>query len=86
MANHKSAKKRTRQTIVKNERNTTKRSTVKSTVKAIRSAITEGNKESASVLLVKAQKLIARLAKHGIIKSNTAARKTSRLATQINKI
>jgi small subunit ribosomal protein S20 len=86
MANHKSAKKRTRQNIVRNERNTVKRSLVKNATKKVRAAISEGNKQAASELLVNAQRLLARLAKSGVIKGNTAARKTSRLAGQINNI
>jgi small subunit ribosomal protein S20 len=86
VANHKSAKKRTRQTIVKNARNTVKRTLAKNAIKKVRTAIEEGNKENASALLVSAQKVLSRLAKHGIIKNNTAARKTSRLANQINNI
>lgn len=86
MANHKSAKKRSRQTIVRNARNTAKKSAVKSAVKNVRNAIAEGNKETASTLLVRTQKLLARLAKTGVIKGNAAARRTSRLASQINKL
>ncbi len=86
MANHKSAKKRARQTEVRSARNTAQRSAVKSAIKNTRNAITEGNKELASKLLLSTQKLLDRLAKKGIIKSNTAARRTSRLASQVNKI
>jgi len=86
VANHKSAKKRARQTIVRNTRNTIRRSSVKNAVKKLRLAITEGNKESAATLLVTAQKALAKLAKHGVIKRNSAARRTSRLASQVNRI
>lgn len=86
MANHKSSKKRARQTIVRNERNTSRRTAVKTAVKNVRNAIEAGNKEEASSLLVTAQKLLSRLAKHGVIKNNTAGRKTSRLASQVNKL
>ncbi len=86
MANHKSAKKRAKQSIVRNERNTARKSGVKSAIKKLRTAITEGNKQTAGELLVSAQKLLARLAKTGVIKHNAAARKTSRLADAVNKI
>lgn len=85
MANHKSAKKRAKQSLVKNERNTAKKTAVKTVVKKLRLALSEGNKQSASELLVSAQKLLARLAKVGIINRQSAARKTSRLADQVNK-
>ena len=86
MANHKSAKKRSRQTEVRNARNTAQRSAVKTAVKNTRTAIAEGNKEVASKLLLTTQKLLDRLYKKGIIKPNTAARRTSRLASQVNKL
>jgi len=86
VANHKSAKKRARQTIVRTARNVERKSATKNVVKAIRTAIEAKDKETASSLLVKTQKLLARLAKHGVIKDNAAARKTSRLASQINKL
>ncbi|MEE3078689.1 MAG: 30S ribosomal protein S20 [Bdellovibrionota bacterium] len=86
MANHKSAKKRSRQTEVRNARNTAQRSAVKTAVKNTRPAIAEGNKEVASKLLLTTQKLLDRLSKKGIIKPNTAARRTSRLASQVNKL
>jgi small subunit ribosomal protein S20 len=86
VANHKSAKKRARQTITRNENNTIKRSATRNMVKKIREAISTKDKATATSLLPATQKLLARLAKHGIIKQNTAARKTSRLADQINRL
>lgn len=86
MANHKSAKKRARQTIAKNVVNTEKRSLAKNLVKKVREAIAKKDKATALELLPKTQKLLDRLAKHGIIKPNAAARKTSRLVTQTNEL
>jgi small subunit ribosomal protein S20 len=86
VANHKSAKKRARQSIVRNERNTIKKSATRNAIKAIRTAIEAKDKATATGLLTGTQKLLDRLAKHGVIKRNTAARKTSRLASQINKL
>lgn len=86
MANHKSAKKRAKQTIAKNAINTEKRSTAKNLIKKVREAIVNKDKATALELLPKTQKLLDRLAKHGILKSNAAARKTSRLATQVNEL
>ena len=86
MANHKSAKKRARQTIVKTEQNKAQTSQVKSSVKAVRLAISTNDKEKAKGLVVEAQKLLAKLAQKGVIKKNTAARKTSRLYRQIGRL
>ena len=85
VANHKSAKKRARQTLVRNERNTVKRSMTKTAIKKIRVAIKGNDSKMAQSLLPEAQKLLFRLAKNGIIKNNTAARKISRLSKQANK-
>jgi small subunit ribosomal protein S20 len=86
VANHKSAKKRARQSIVRNERNTIKKSATRNALKAIRTAIEASDKATATGLLAGTQKLLARLSKHGVIKPNAAARTTSRLAGQINKL
>ena len=86
MANHKSAKKRNRQTIKRTLVNKIKVSESRSLIKSLREAISSKNKDVARELVVKAQKYLARLAQAGIIKSNAAARKTSRLTSQVNSI
>lgn len=86
MANHKSAEKRARQTKTRTVRNKSQESSVKSAVKKVRAAIEAKDKSTAATLLVAAQSLLARLAKKGVIKDNTASRKTGRLASQINKL
>jgi len=83
---HKSAKKRVRQTVKRTAMNKSKTTMVKSITKKMRAALTAGDKETATSLLPTAQKLLARLAKSGVIKNNAAARKTSRMASQINKL
>ncbi len=86
MPHHQSAKKRVRQTKTRTILNRTHSSTTKTAIKKMRLAISDGNKAEASKLLPTIQSLLARLAKKGIVKSNTAARKTSRLTAQINKL
>lgn len=86
MPHHKSAKKRVRQTIKRTEMNRVKSTKTRTVLKKIRTAIASGDKAGATELLSTCQQLLARLAKSGVIKSNTAARKTSRLATQINRL
>ncbi len=86
MANHKSAKKRAKQSIVRTERNKSRRTEMRSAVKKIRVAIANGEKEVAMNLLPEAQGTLRRLAKNGVIKKNTAARRTGRLARQIAKL
>ncbi len=82
MANHKSAKKRARQTLKRKLVNKTKMTKARTIVKRLRTAIEAGNKEEASKLLVSAQSAIAKT--H--LKKNTVSRRTSRLAQQVNKI
>lgn len=86
MANHKSSEKRAKQDIKKNAVNKMNESKAKTAVKKVRDAITAGDKKTAATLLASAQAELRKLSKTGVIKANTAARKTSRLATQINKI
>ena len=86
MAHHKSAKKRIRQTVTKTLRNKVQRSENRTILKALRSAVSEKNKELATDLLKKAQSNISRLAKKGVIKAQTAATRTAKLAKAVNQL
>lgn len=86
MPHHKSAIKRVRQTKVRTQRNKTKITMVKNTVKKIQAAVEAGDKATATTELISAQSKLARLAKVGVIKANTAARKTSRLTAAVAKL
>lgn len=86
MANHKSAAKRARQAIVRTERNKQRKTRAKTVVKAIREAIASGDKKAAADLLPKAQSYLYRMAKAGVIKQNTAGRKTARLTKQVSSL
>ncbi|AUN99328.1 30S ribosomal protein S20 [Bacteriovorax stolpii] len=86
MANHKSSEKRAKQDIKKNLANKVNESKTKTAVKKVRDAITAGDKKAAAAVLKTAQAELRKLAKTGVIKANTAARKTSRLASQINNL
>ncbi len=84
MANHKSSEKRAKQDIKKNLANKVNESKGKTAIKKVRDAIIAGDKKSAGELLKSAQSELRKLAKTGVIKLNAAARKTSRLASQVN--
>ena len=84
MANHKSSEKRAKQDIKKNLNNKVNESKTKTAVKKVRDAITAGDKKTAVDVLKTAQAELRKLAKNGVIKANAAARRTSRLASQIN--
>lgn len=86
MANHKSSEKRAKQDIKKSAVNKSNESTAKTAIKKVRDAITAGDKKSAAELLKTAQSSLRKLAKTGVIKTETAGRRTSRLASQINKL
>ena len=86
MPHHKSSKKRVRQTERKTLRNKIHNSMAKTAIKKVREAIDAKNKEKAVELLPEAQSRLSRLAKTGIIKPNSAARRTSRLTQQVAKI
>ena len=86
MPHHKSAIKRVRQTKKRTELNKSRTTMTRSSIKKFNEAITAGEKEKAGTILVSVQSLLARLAKKGIIKPNTAARKTSRLTKALAKV
>ena len=83
MANHKSALKRHRQSLVQAGRNRAVRTRAKNAVKAVRLAI--ANKDQAAAL-VKATSLLAKAAGKGAIHSRQASRKISRLAHAVNGV
>lgn len=84
MANHKSAEKRHRQSKIRNARNTHIRSTMRSYVKKVRTAIAEGDLETAKTLLEKAVPYIDKAATKGVIHKATASRKISRLTKLVS--
>ena len=87
MANHKSALKRARQNESRRLRNKSSRTTVKNTVKDLRTAANnKENKESAVKRLDTAKSIIDKAAKKGIIHKRTAARKISRLSKLVNSV
>ena len=86
MANHKSAIKRHKQSVRRNERNRTARTRTKHVVKRVRVAIEARDREQASKELVFATSTLSRVAGKGIIHWKKAARKISRLARAVNAI
>ncbi len=84
MANHKSAEKRHRQSKVRNARNTHIRSTMRSYIKRIRTAIADGDFETAKTVLEKTIPYIDKAATKGVIHKATASRKIGRLAKLVN--
>lgn len=86
MANHKSAKKRIRQNEKRRVNNKWKVSRLRTELKKLKAFITEENKEEATKQFPIVQRLFAKIAKSPIMRKDTAARKTSRLASQVSKL
>ena len=83
MANIKSAKKRAKQNIKRQEQNQVRISEIKTYTKKILKALDEKDIETAKNLFKVAETKIARAKGKKTIKANTASRKISRLAKKI---
>ena len=80
MANTPSAKKRARQNKANRERNIALKNRMRTSVKRVLNATSEGNAEEASSEYKKAQPLIDSLSRKGVIHPNKAANQKSKLA------
>ena len=83
MANSAQARKRARQAETHRKHNQHLRSTLRTSIKKILSAITEGDKQKAQEAFTSGVPVIDRMADKGIIHKNKAARHKSRLNSQI---
>lgn len=86
MANIKSAKKRAKQTVVRNARNTAQRSQLRTAVKKVIKALDANDATAAQEAFVVAQPLLDRFASRGLIHRNKAARHKSRLSARIKAL
>ena len=85
MANHKSALKRNRQSLVRRDRNRINRTKVKTVIKRIEAAIeVEDSVEKAQEALLAAVPIIERASTKGAFHKRTASRKVSRLTKKVN--
>lgn len=84
MANHKSAMKRTRQSLVRNLRNRANKSKMKTVIKAVYAAIEEQSVEKAQEALRAAIPVIDRVGVKGSLHKNTTSRTVSRLTKRVN--
>ena len=85
MANHKSALKRNRQSLLRGDRNRANRTKVKTAVKRIDAAIEVESVEKAQEALLAAVPIIERASVKGAFHKKTASRKISRLTQRVNK-
>lgn len=86
MASHKSAIKRQKQALKKQEKNKSVKSMLKTLAKKVEQAIDAKSADTAKDALVKAMKAYDKAASAGIIHRTTASRKISRLSTKVGKI
>ncbi len=86
MANHKSAKKRIRQTEKRRMNNKMKTSRLRTAIKGLKAAIESKDSKTAGDLFTHVQGLLGKIAKTGAMKGKTASRLTSRLASQVTKL
>ena len=86
MANHKSAKKRIRQTVSRTEVNRDRRGRIRSYVRKVEEAIASGDKGSAETAMQGAMPELHRGVVRGVMHKNTAARKISRLTKRIKAL
>ena len=83
MANTPQAKKRIRRNQTRAEINGARMSRIRSFVKKVETALTEGDKPAAEAALKNAQPEMDRGVAKGVLHKNTAARKKSRLSKRI---
>ena len=86
MANIKSAKKRAKQTVVRNARNAGQRSMLRTSVKKVLKALDANDATGARAAFDVAQPILDRFSARGLIHRNKAARHKSRLSARINAL
>ena len=86
MPNIKSAIKRVKTTETKSNENASTKTAYKTAVKNFKAAVEAGNKEKAVELFKVASKAVDHAADKNVIKANTASRKKSSLAKELNSM
>jgi len=86
MAQHKSAKKRIRQTERRTDVNRSRISRIRTFIKKVETAIAGGNQQAAQEALKNAQPEIMRGVSKGVLSLGTASRKVSRLHQRIKSL
>lgn len=86
MANIKSAKKRARQAVARNARNSSARSMLRTSIKKVVNALAANDKAAAEAAYQAAEPLMDRYASRGLIHKNKASRHKSRLSARIKAL
>ena len=85
MPNHKSAKKRVRQSERRRLTNRSNRAGLRTSIKKLRAALTGGDSKEMSALLPATVSEIDKAVQKGVLHRNAAARHKSRLTVHVNQ-
>lgn len=83
MANSKQARKRARQSTLRNAHNASQRSRLRTAIKSVRKAVAAGDKAAAQEIFKSATSVIDSIADKKVVHKNAAARHKSRLAAAL---
>jgi small subunit ribosomal protein S20 len=86
MANSKQARKRARQSTMRNAHNAAQRSRLRTAIKSVRKAIAAGDKTAAQDIFKSATSVIDSIADKKVVHKNAAARHKSRLAAALRSM
>ncbi len=86
MANHVSSLKRARQTVTRTAVNRANRSKLRTSLRAMREALTAGNAESAAAQYRLTVSLLDKSVQKGVLHKNTASRYKGRLNARVKLI
>ena len=86
MANLLSSKKRAKTNLKRQEKNVSVRTNIKTVVKKVEQAVADSNLETAQTAFSELVSALDSASTKGVIKKNSAARKKSRLAKQLNSL
>ena len=86
MANHRSAKKRSKRNASRSKINSSRVSAIRTSLKKVEQAISAGNAKAAEEAFKKVKPQMARGVSKGVLKKSTVARKISRLSTRIKNL
>jgi small subunit ribosomal protein S20 len=85
MPNHKSAEKRVRQNEKRRQINRSNRSTLRTSIKKLRAALSGSDKDALNELLPETISKIDKAVQKGVLHRNAAARYKSRLTARVNQ-
>jgi small subunit ribosomal protein S20 len=86
MANHVSAQKRARQTVTRTEVNRANRSQVRTSLRALREALTKGDAKEAQAQYRATVSTLDKGVRKGVLHANTVSRYKSRLNTRLKAL